>query len=321
MNLGSAPFALLLSACAIVSGISPRGCANAQLQPYAGRWLLKSHGKNMMLLTILAHEGSLAGSLVGPKDATEDWLGGFSGIFLPITTRPLTGKLKGNAVEIVVGPKSDQDRVTMRLSDKDHLLVAFYRGVVPDWEFTRVTRKQSVRVSTDWPPYDDDPKIVEIREQLQTMARQDKAARERKWIDPRETAALAEQATALLESVFNQYGWPKISVFDTIPCNNFWILVQHQSPAVHEQMLPSLKSAVDEGEAEKMEYAYLFDRVQTEEGKLQHWGTQTKCEDGHAVLYPVDEVANIDKRRKAVGLGPLGESLRDAGHLCQRVPN
>lgn len=275
----------------------------------------------MMLLTIRTHHRTLTGSLTCPKDATEDWLGEFSGIFLPITTRPLTGKLKGKAVEIVVGPKSDQDRVTMRLSDRDHLLVAFYRGVVPDWEFTRVTRKESVLVSTDWPPYDDNPKIVEIRQQLQAMAQQDKNARERKWIDPKETAALAEQATPLLESVFNQYGWPKISVFDVMPCNNFWILVQHQSPAVHEQMLPSLKNAVDEGEAEKTEYAYLFDRVQTEEGKLQRWGTQTKCEDRHAVLYPVDDVADIDKRRKTVGLGPLDESLRAADQFCQHVSN
>lgn len=321
MNLGSFRFALLVSAFAAVLGFQPGGCVNPQLRPYTGRWWLKSHGKNMMLLTIRAHRNTLTGALIGPRHATEDWQGEFSGIFLPITTRPLTGTLKGNSVEIILGPKSDQDRALMRLSDKNHLLIAFYHGVVPDWEFTRVIGKQHVRVSSDWPPYDDDPKVIQIRQQLQTMAQQDKAAREKRWIDPEEVAALAEQAKPFLESVFKQYGWPKISVFDVIPCNNFWILVQHQPPDVQERMLPALKKAVDEGEAEKSEYAYLFDRVQTDEGKPQYWGTQSKCENGHAVLYPVEDMANVDKRRKAIGLDPLDESLRASDRLCQRVRN
>ncbi|MGH9529213.1 MAG: DUF6624 domain-containing protein [Terriglobales bacterium] len=275
----------------------------------------------MMLLTIRAHRRTLNGTLVGPKRAAEDWQGEFSGIFLPIRTRSLSGKPKDNTVEIVLGPKSDQDRAVMRLADRNHLLLAFYRGVVPDWRFTRATDKQPIHVSTDWPEYDDNPKIVQIRQQLQAMAQEDKAVRERRWIDPKEIAALTEQDRQFLESVFKQYGWPKISVFDVIPCNNFWILVQHQSPAVQEQMLPSLKNVVDEDEASKTNYAYLFDRVQTDLGKPQHWGTQSKCEYGHAVLYPVDDMPNIDKRRKAIGLGPLDGSLKASDRLCQRVRN
>lgn len=262
-----------------------------------------------MLLTIAAHCSRLTGTLVLPKHATEDWLGEFSGISLPIRTRPLKGQPKGDGVEVVQGPKSDQDRVFMRLSDRNHLLFANYRGIVPDWQFERVSGKEPIEVSSDWPAHNDDPKIVEIQQQLQAMAQQHKAAREKRWIHPKETTELAEQAGPFLESIFKQYGWPKISVFNVMPCNNFWNLVQHQPPAIQKEMLPALKKVVDVGETSKTNYAYLFDRVQTDEGKPQHWGTQAKCENGRAVLYPIDDMTNLNQRRKAVGLGTLDESL------------
>jgi len=321
MSLGRIPITLSLSLCAIAFGVSPRGCANPQLQAYAGRWLLKSHGKNMMLLTIRAHGDTLSGTWVGPKKVGEDSAGEFTGIFLPIITRPLTGQAKGDAVEIVLGPKSDEDRVTMKLRDKSHLQVAFFRGAVPDWTFERVTGRQPVQVSSDWPAHSNDPKIAAIQEQLEAMAREDQAAREKTSIDPQETTALAEQDRPFLESIFKQYGWPKISVFDVTPCNDFWLLVQHQPPDVEEEMLPALQKAVSDGEASRTNYAYLFDRVQTDEGKPQHWGTQAKCENGQAILYPVDDMKGIDERRKAIGLAPLTAYIQSLAALCKRVPN
>lgn len=153
------------------------------------------------------------------------------------------------------------------------------------------------------------------------MAQEDKAARQKTLIDPQETTALAEQDRPFLESIFKQYGWPKISVFDLIPSNNFWLLVQHQPPAVQEEMLPALKNAVDEDEASKSNYAYLFDRVETNKGRPQHWGTQARCENGQAILYPVDDMKGIDERRRAVGLAPLAEGMNSLTALCKRVQN
>ena len=321
MSFRSIPLTVLLSICAIVLGVSPGGCTNPQLQDYAGNWLLKSHGKDMMLLTIRAHGHTLTGTLAGPKQVGEDSEGEFFGIFLPIKTRPLTGKAQDNAVEIVVGRKPDIDRTTIRLSDRNHLSISWFHGRVPDWTFTRVTDKQPVRVSADWPPYDEDPKIVTIRRQLKAMAEEDKAIRMKDPIDPDEVAALAAQDKPFLQSVFQEYGWPRISVFDLIACDNFWLLVQHQTATVQVQMLPALKKAVDEDEASKANYAYLFDRIETEEGKPQHWGTQAKCEGGRAVLYPIDDMSAVDERRKAAGLGPLAESIKSEDALCNRVRN
>ncbi|HEY6467639.1 MAG TPA: hypothetical protein VIY69_16680 [Candidatus Acidoferrales bacterium] len=69
------------------------------------------------------------------------------------------------------------------MNNLDHLLqrakTLFFHGAVPDWTFERIIGKRPVQVSSDWPAQDDDPKIVEIREQLQAMAQEDKAARQK----------------------------------------------------------------------------------------------------------------------------------------------
>lgn len=292
---------------------------HTQLQAYAGRWVLKSSGKNMMLLETTVNGRKIKGTITMPRHHTEDWLGEFTGISLPIVTEPIIGGWKGNAVEITMGSKPDRDRMHMILPDAAHALLGAYHSVVPDWKFERVPGGQESAVATDWPAYDLDPEIVTIRQQLQAMAEEDAAARQKQWFDPQETDGISERDKPVLESIFTQYGWPKISMFDVTACNNFWLLVQHQSIPLQERMLGAMKSAVDAGEASKANYAYLFDRVQIGEGRPQHWGTQSTCEKGRAILSPVDDMANIEERRKEAGLGPLADSLKGSDVVCSHV--
>jgi hypothetical protein len=296
------------------------GCARrAGLQQYAGRWVLESSGKNMMLLTIEVHHARIKGTLTMPKHHTEDGTGEFTGISLPMETLPVTGKWKVTSVELLIGSKPDRNKLPMTLPDARHAWLGYYHSVVPDWKFERVAAGQEVAVATDWPAYDLDPEIVNIRQQLRTMAEEDAAARQKKWFDPNETDEISERDGPFLETIFARYGWPKISVFDVIACDDFWLLVQHQSPPVQERMLPAMKTAVDAGEASKANYAYLFDRVQVGEGRPQHWGTQSSCENGRAILSPVDDMTNIDTRRKEVGLGTLADSIKGTDAVCSHV--
>ena len=207
----------------------------------------------------------------------------------------------------------------MTLPDGNHALLGFYHGQVPDWNFERVPTVPEVSVATDWPAYDLDPEIVAIRQQLRVMAEEDEAAREKEWIDPSETEDISARDRPFLETVFGHYGWPKISVFDVRAANDFWLLIQHQPLSLQEHMLAAMKSAVDAGEASKRNYAYLFDRVQDGEGKPQYWGTQSKCENGRAVLSPVDDMTYIEERRRGVGLDTLAESLKESNIICDRV--
>lgn len=291
----------------------------AGLHAYAGQWVLTSSGKNMMLLTTKVHWIGIKGTLVMPKYSNEDWQGEFHGVSLPMEKVPVKGKWKKGKLQLLTGFKGDRDRMTMRLVDDNHAVIDRFHGVVPDWKFERVQPGQGVMLYTDWPMYNRDPEIVALRKQLRTMAEEDAAAREKRWIDPKETDRLSERDKPLLESIFAVYGWPKISVFGVQACDDFWILVQHQPLRVEEQMLPALKSAMETGESSEANYVYLYDRVHMGEGKPQHWGTQSSCENGHAVLYRVDDMAGIDERRKEAGLDTLADSQKGSDAICARV--
>ncbi len=296
------------------------GCVrHARLQPYAGQWVLHSSGQNLMVLNTRVKRGRIAGTLSGPQYFTEHSSGEFDGISLPIRTKPVTGRWKGSFVELIVGYKPDRDKMPMMLPDENHALVDVFHGQVPASKFERVAAGQTAIVATDWPMYDLDSEIVTVRQQLRTMVDEDQAARQKKWIDSKEIEEISEKAKPSLEAIYARYGWPKISVFGAVASDDFWLLVQHQSLPLQERMLGTMNVAVDAGEASKAHYAFLFDRVQVAEGKPQHWGTQARCENGQAILSPLDDVIHVEERRKEYGLDTLQDSLKRSGNTCAHV--
>jgi hypothetical protein len=58
--------------------------------------------------------------------------------------------------------------------------------------------------------------------------------------------------------------------------------------------------------------AYLTDRVLLAEGKKQVYGTQFTLVDGKCKPRPLEDEANVDERRKKVGLPPLAQHFKDA---------
>jgi len=272
-----------------------------------------------MVLTLKWRHGKLAGTLTQPRHFTEDWNGDFVGINLPVIKLPAIGRWNGDHAELTIGHDADQDTSSMDLTDRDHLLIRFFHGVVPDWKFRRVSAEERASVDTDWPKFVSDPEIVSIRHQLKAMAQADKEARERQTINQEEINKLSDDARPFLQQIYSVYGWPKISIFGAQSSDDYWLLVQHQPLAFQEQILPVMKTAVDAGEATKRDYAYLFDRVQVERGKPQHWGTQSHCENKQAVLYGIDDPPQLEHNREEAGLEPLPESLRAASSICKKL--
>jgi hypothetical protein len=286
---------------------------------YSGRWTLDAHGKKMMLLITEVHGARLSGSLTEPRHYTENWLGEFVGVSSPIITVPVTGTFKGKSVKLTLHKDVDKDTMTVTLRDRRHLMVDAFHGVVPPWTFVKIADGEQVHVATDWPPYDDDPDIVTIRDELRRMAGKDKAIREKQPYDSKEAKTLADSVRPFLEYVFDKYGWPRISMFDVAASNDFWLLVQHEPLAVQITMLPSMKAAADEEQASKANYAYLFDRVQALQGKPQYWGTQSRCEEGKAIPFNIIDRKHLDLRRRDVGLGSFKRSLRASEEICRRL--
>jgi hypothetical protein len=92
--------------------------------------------------------------------------------------------------------------------------------------------------------------------------------------------------------------------------HDFWLLTQHQTPAIQRRLLSSLEVAAKSGDAAMTDYVYLYDRVQIGLDQLQRWGSQIKYVAGKPALYPVDDPGDLDARRKELSLMAIDEYLK-----------
>jgi hypothetical protein len=108
-----------------------------------------------------------------------------------------------------------------------------------------------------------------------------------------------------MEALIPAEGWFKASTDGERATLTAFLIVQHATndPQLMRDALPRLKTAVDAREASAQWYALLFDRVAVEfDHKPQRYGTQLNCVQGKWQLDKVDDPANLDARRKTLGL-------------------
>jgi hypothetical protein len=125
------------------------------------------------------------------------------------------------------------------------------------------------------------------------------------------TAAMIEidrANTRWLKDVAEQHGWPTESLVGADGANAAWLLVQHAdlAPDFQRRCL-DLMTRLPAREVSRKNVAYLTDRVLVAEGKPQRYGTQFHVVDGQPRPRPLEDPANVDRRRAAVGLAPLAE--------------
>ena len=115
--------------------------------------------------------------------------------------------------------------------------------------------------------------------------------------------------TAWMKEVVDKHGWPGKSLVGKDGAMRAWLLVQHadQDRAFQKRCLPLLAGAVKKGEASPEHLAYLTDRVKVADKEKQVYGTQFHEVDGKMEPYPIEDEANVDKRRKEVGLPSMAE--------------
>ena len=118
----------------------------------------------------------------------------------------------------------------------------------------------------------------------------------------------------LLEIIETE-GWPKVSSVGPRAALTAWMIVQHADPATQRHWLPVLRQAVHDGEMQPARLALLEDRVLIADGKAQRYGTQVHRlkPGGPVVLHPIEDEADVDKRRAAVGLAPLADYVKHWG--------
>jgi hypothetical protein len=119
--------------------------------------------------------------------------------------------------------------------------------------------------------------------------------------------------TERLRQIVRRHGWPTYTLVGKDGAMAAWILVQHAdlSPKFQRKCL-DLMARVPRDEVSQKDVAYLTDRVLLAEGKKQRYGTQFTLVNGKCRPRPLEDEANVDKRRAAVGLPPLAEYLKES---------
>lgn len=112
--------------------------------------------------------------------------------------------------------------------------------------------------------------------------------------------------------ILDNYGYPNYDIVSEDTSNDYWLLIQHCDKNVkfQKKALKQLEKFSKIGKASLINMAYLRDRVNKNSNKPQIYGTQVfRNKDGNYEAYPIQNIENVDERRKNVGLEPLQEYL------------
>jgi len=115
--------------------------------------------------------------------------------------------------------------------------------------------------------------------------------------------------TAKMERIVKQYNWPRAELVGWDGTEAAFMVVQHSPHSFQKDLLPLMQKEYMAGHLSGPNYALFLDRVLAEDGRPQVYGSSAKGfnKDGEPILYPIEDEANVDKRRAEVGLSPLAE--------------
>jgi hypothetical protein len=112
-------------------------------------------------------------------------------------------------------------------------------------------------------------------------------------------------------SILEKYGWPGKDMVGEEGAETIFLVIQHADLAIQDKYLPMMRDAVKKGNANAGSLALLEDRVAIRHGNRQIYGSQISGGANGAYLLPMTDPDNVDKRRAAVGLGPLADYLQN----------
>lgn len=193
--------------------------------------------------------------------------------------------------------------------------------------------RHAAAIATMWASV---PPDAEIREHLGALVQIDQHVRRlspdgvspedvpatRAWIASQiqETDA---RTTAAVSRIIEVHGWPRQSVFGRQAAHDAWLLVQHadQRPDFQAQVLSEMEALLGSGEVSASDYAYLYDRVETNAGRPQRYGTQGRCTGpGTWAPGPLEDAQGVDRARALVGLEPMAAYQARFVELCGGAP-
>ncbi|MCC7038519.1 MAG: hypothetical protein IT560_14615 [Alphaproteobacteria bacterium] len=115
-----------------------------------------------------------------------------------------------------------------------------------------------------------------------------------------------------LDAIIDAVGWPHQGIAGAEGAAAAWLIAQHaiSLPDFQRRVLQLLKDNVND--VEPAQVAMLEDRIRKFEGKPQLYGTQFDWDDnGQLSAGAIEDAANVDQRRAAVGLNSLSERTEE----------
>ncbi len=116
-----------------------------------------------------------------------------------------------------------------------------------------------------------------------------------------------------IRQLLDTHGWPDPADVGERSSRIISNVLQHATQEIRIQYLPMMKQAVEDGILHPRWLVRAEDRLLSEQGELQLYGGQMKYypETKSFNVWPVFDPENIDKRRAAIGLGPIAEHLKN----------
>jgi hypothetical protein len=118
-----------------------------------------------------------------------------------------------------------------------------------------------------------------------------------KTTKPAEAKKIDAANLARMKAILNQFGWPGKSLAGEKGSQAAWTIIQNADLATQKVFLETMQAAADVKELSPALLAATIDRIAVREGRPQTYGTEPNA--------PIEDEANVDERRAAVGLPPL----------------
>ena len=107
-------------------------------------------------------------------------------------------------------------------------------------------------------------------------------------------------------------GFPAKSVIGIEGATTIWAVIQHAKPEDREKYFSVLQKAVQDSNLEVKYLAYTEDRIRTDKGLKQKYGTQFRQEPGgKPYLDPVEDPGKVDSLRNTVSLSPISAVIKE----------
>ena len=114
-----------------------------------------------------------------------------------------------------------------------------------------------------------------------------------------------------LDGIVAAHGWPGKSTFGDKASLAAFLILQHADLSYQQKHLPTVRTAVAQGELDPSSLALLEDRVRLRENRPQLYGSQVNRTDANEwEPLPIENETQVDARRAEVGLEPLANYLQ-----------